>query len=75
MPAQDRGRGDQAVSAQHRGEASDQCGEDGAVGPIQAGLGIGSAQYGDLVAQEEQLNVLGRGCAAEQQQRAEELRS
>ncbi len=33
----------------------------------------GGPQYGDLVAQHEQLDVLGRGCAAEQSQPAEEL--
>ena len=27
VPAQDRCEGDQAVTAQHRGEASDECGE------------------------------------------------
>jgi hypothetical protein len=31
--------------------------------PVQAGLRGGSAEYGDLVAQDEQLKVLGRGCA------------
>ena len=71
VPAQDRGRGDQAVTAQRRGQASDQCGEQGAVGPVQARPRVGSAEYGDLVAQDEQLDVLGRGCAAEQRQPAE----
>ena len=59
------------MAAQHRGEASDQRGEQGAVGPVQAGLGVGSAQYRDLVAQDEQLDVLGCRRAAEQCQRAE----
>jgi hypothetical protein len=59
VPPQGGGWGDQAVTAQHRGEASDQGGEQGAVGPIQAELGVGSAEYGDLVAQDEQLNVPG----------------
>ena len=31
-------------------EASDQRGEHGPIGPVQAGLGVGSAQYRDLVA-------------------------
>ena len=60
------------MAAQHRGEASDQHGEQGPVGPVQAGLGVGSAQYGDLVAQDEELDVFGRGCAAKQLQPAEE---
>jgi hypothetical protein len=71
MPPQDCGRGDQTVSAQARGEASDQRGEHGSVSPIQAWLAVGSAQYRDLVAQHEQLDVLGRGCASEQHQPAE----
>ena len=59
MPAQDRGRGDQAMPAQPRGQVSDECGEQGSVGPVEAGLGVGSAEYGDLVAQDEELDVLG----------------
>jgi hypothetical protein len=50
VPPQDRGWRDQAVAAQHRGEASDQGSEQGSVGPVQARLGVGSAEYGDLVA-------------------------
>ena len=70
VPPQDRGRGDQAMPAQHRGQASDERGEQGSVGPVQAGLRVGSAEYGDLVAQDEELDVLGRRCAAEQRQPA-----
>ena len=47
------------MAAQDRGEASDQHGEYGSVGPVQARSGVGSAQYGDLVAQDEQLDVFG----------------
>ena len=71
VPPQDCGRSDQAVAAQHRGEASDQHGEQGPVGPVQAGLGVGSAQYGDLVAQDEELDVFGCRCPAEQCERVE----
>jgi hypothetical protein len=60
------------MTAQHRGEASDQGGEQGSVGPVQARCRVGSAQYRDLVAQDEQLDIFGRGCAAEQRQPAEE---
>jgi hypothetical protein len=59
MPAQDRGRGDHAMPAQPRGQVSDECGEQGSVGPVEAGLGVGSAEYGDLVAEDEELDVLG----------------
>jgi len=61
VPAQDGGRGDQAMSAYHRRKVSDQRGEQGPVGPVQARPRIGSAQYGDLVAEDEQLKVFGRG--------------
>jgi hypothetical protein len=57
---------------QHRGEAWDQRGEQGSVGPVEAGLGVGSAEDRDLVSQHEELDVLGRRRAAEQHQPAEE---
>ena len=60
MPAQYGGRGDQAMTAQSLREASDECAEQGAVGSVLAGLGVGSAEYGDLVAQNEELDFLGR---------------
>jgi alkanesulfonate monooxygenase SsuD/methylene tetrahydromethanopterin reductase-like flavin-dependent oxidoreductase (luciferase family) len=41
------------------------------VGPVEAGLGVGSAEHGDLMAEEEELDVLGRGCAGEQCQPAQ----
>src|SRR5215217_1522050 len=40
--------------------------------PVEAGLGVGSAEYRDLVAQDEELDVLGRRRAAEQHQPAED---
>ena len=72
VPLQDRGRGDQAMTAQHRGEVSDQRGEHGSVGLVQARPGVGSAEYSDLVAQDEDLDVLGRRWAAEPRQEAEQ---
>jgi hypothetical protein len=71
VPPQDRGRGDQAVTVQHHGEASDQGSEQCSVGPVQAGLGGGSAQYGDLVAKNEELDVLGRRGAGELRQQTQ----
>jgi hypothetical protein len=59
VPAQQRGRGDDAVIAQARRKASDQGGEHGSVGPAQTGASAGSAEYRDFVAQDEQLEVLG----------------
>ncbi len=60
MPAQDRGRGDEAVPAQRRGQTLDEGGEQGSVGPVHTRLGVGSAEYGDLVAEDEELDVLRR---------------
>jgi hypothetical protein len=57
VPPQDRDRGDQAMTAQHRGKASDQHGEQGSVKPVQARPRIASAEYRDPVAQDEQLPV------------------
>ena len=47
------------MPAQCRGQVLDEGGEQGAVGPVQSGLGVGSAEYGDFVAQDEQFDVLG----------------
>jgi hypothetical protein len=52
--------GDEPVQAQSSWQEPDQCGEDGAVGPVQLGPGIGAAQHGDFVPQHQQLGVLGR---------------
>jgi hypothetical protein len=74
VPSQYRGRGDQAVIVQHPGwVASDQRGEHGSVGPVQAGLRVGSSEDSDLVAQDEQLDVFRSWCAMEQRQPAEQL--
>jgi hypothetical protein len=51
VSAQDRGRGGQAVTAQWCGEAADQHGEQGSVGPVQVRARVGSAEYRDFVAQ------------------------
>jgi hypothetical protein len=72
VPAQERGRGDQVMSAQHRGEASDERGEQGSVGPVQARPRVGSAEDGDLVAKDEQLHILRRRFPAQQHEPAEE---
>jgi hypothetical protein len=64
--------GDQAVRPQLSRQEPDQRGEDRAVGPAQAGPGMGAAQHGDLVPQHEQLRVRGRRRAAEQDQPAAE---
>ncbi len=59
VPAQDGAGCDQPMRSQVYRQEPDQRGEDRAVGPVQPGSGIGPAQYGDLVPQDEQLGVLG----------------
>ena len=52
------------------GRTRDQGGKDGPVGPVQPGPRLSTAQYHDLVPQDEQSDVLGRCLAAEQNQPA-----
>ena len=73
MPAQDRVRGDQAMATQCSGQPPDEGGEHGPVRPVQAWSWVGAAQDGDLVAQHEELDVLGGGRAAQQQDQPEHL--
>ena len=73
MPAQDRVRGDQAMATQRSGQPPDERGEHGPVRPLQAWSRVGAAQHGDLVAQHEELDVLGGGRAAQQQDQPEDL--
>ena len=73
MPAQDRVRSDQAMATQCAGQPPDEGGEHGSVRPVQAWSWIGAAQDGDLVAQHEELDVLGGGRAAHQQDQSEHL--
>jgi len=71
MPAQDGVGGDQAMAPQRSGQPSDEGGEHGPVRPLQAGSGVGAAEHGDLVAQDEELDVFGGGRGAHQQEQSE----
>ena len=73
MPAQDGARGDQAMAAQALGQPPDEGGEDRPVRPVQAWSWVGAAENGDLVPQHEELDVLGGGRAAQQQDQPEHL--
>ena len=73
MPSQDRVRGDQVVATQRLGQPLDERGEHGPVCPFQAWSWVGAAQDGDLVAQHEELDILGGGRAAQQQDQPEHL--
>ena len=73
MPAQDRIRSDHAVAPQCPGQPPHERGEHGPVRPVQAWPWVGAAQDGDLVAQHEELDVLGGGRAARQHDQPEHL--
>ena len=66
MPAQDRVRGDHAVATHCSGQPQNERGEDRSVRPVQTWSWVGATQDRDLVAQHEELNVLGGGRAAQQ---------
>jgi hypothetical protein len=61
VPAQDGAGGDQPAGSQLCRQEPGQCGEDCAVGPVEAGPRIGPSQHGDLVSQHEQFGVLAGG--------------
>jgi hypothetical protein len=57
VPAQDGARGEQAVLVHCGGQGPDERGEYGTISPgVQSWCGVGSAQEGTFVAQDEQLN-------------------
>ena len=60
VPPQDGSWRDQAVYPQLPGQVPDQRGHDGSVGPVEPGSGLGAAQHGDLMPQDQQFRVLGR---------------
>jgi hypothetical protein len=74
MPAKDRAWRDQPMPPQHLRQPPDQRGEDRAIRPVQAGLRVDSAQHGDFMTQHQELDVLGRRRAAEQQQQVQQLK-
>jgi hypothetical protein len=73
MPAQDRVGGDQTLTTQRSGQPPDERGEDRPVRPIHARSRAGAAQHSDLMAQHEELDVLGGGRADRQQDQPEHL--
>ena len=58
MPAQDGAESDEPLCSQLCQKKPDQRVENGAVGPVEPGPWMGTAQHGDLVPQHEQLGVL-----------------
>jgi hypothetical protein len=61
------------MAMQRSGQPPDERGEHGPVRPLQVGSGVGTAQDGDLVAQHEDLDVLGAGGAAHQEEQPEQV--
>jgi hypothetical protein len=59
MPPQDGSGRDQLVRPQGSGQVPDQRGKDSTVGPVHAGPWLRPPQHRDLMAQDEQLGVLG----------------
>ena len=59
MPAQDRVRSDQVMTTQCSGQPCDEGGEHGPVRPVQPWFQVGAKEPRDLVAQHEELDVLG----------------
>jgi hypothetical protein len=73
MPSQDCVRGDQTGATQCSGQPPDKGGEDRSVRPVQARFRVGAAEDGDLMAQHEELDVLGGGRATQEQDQPEHL--
>jgi hypothetical protein len=73
VPTQDRARRDQSMPPQHQRQPSGERGEHRSIRPVQAGLGVSSAQHGDFVTQHQELDVLGHRRTGEQQQQVHQL--
>jgi hypothetical protein len=73
MPAQDRVRSDQTMATQRSRQPPDERGEHGPVCPVKAGSRVRATEHGDLVPEDEQLDVLGGGRATQQQEQSEQV--
>jgi hypothetical protein len=71
VPAQNGVRSDQAVAPKCSGQPPDQGGEHGTIRPVQAWSRVGAAEHRDFMPQDEQLDVLGGGRPAHQQDQSE----
>ena len=61
------------MATQRPGQPPHERGEHGPIRPVHPRTWVAAAQDGDLVAQHEELDVLGRGGAAHQQDQPEHL--
>ena len=67
------GSAEEAMAAQPLGQPLDEGGEHGPVGPVHAWSWVGATEHRDLMSQHEELDVLGGGRAAHQQDQSEHL--
>lgn len=74
VPAQDRGGRDEQPESSVGGEQSGQGGDQGSVGPSHPGSWSASLEYGQLVAQDQDLDLLRPVGSGDQDHPAEELR-
>jgi hypothetical protein len=72
VPGQQGGRGDDPVPTQRAGEQPGQRGQDRPVRPGRVRPAHLMAQHRDVVTQDEDLDMLGRGCAGEQSEPADQ---
>jgi hypothetical protein len=72
VPAQQGSRGDEPQPAQLGGQQPAQRAEEGAVDPGERRAGVAAAQHRDLVAQQQDLEVLGSVSPGEQHEPAED---
>jgi hypothetical protein len=73
MPTQDRVRSDQTMPTLCSGQPPHEGGEHRPVRPVHTRSRVGAAQHRDLVAQHEELDILGGGRATRQQDQPEHL--
>ena len=73
VPAQDGGRGDEQPEASADGEQSGEGGDQGAVGPAHPRARRASLEHGELVAQDQDLDLLGGVGSGAQHDPAQEL--
>jgi hypothetical protein len=74
VPAQDGGWCDQKSAAAASGQQSGEGGDDGAVGPVDPWSGCASLQHGQLMAQDEDLDLVGGVGAGVEHHPAQQLR-
>jgi hypothetical protein len=73
VPAQDRRRGDEQPEATVHGEQPSERGDQGSVGPAEPWWSVGTSEHGKLVAQHQDLDLLGSLGSGTQHRPAQEL--